>query len=153
MKTLFGDQSERCCGFCKLHGVGVTPNQIKNRHCISPNQCKHFRKIKDAEFWEEEAARQIRIAERKTESKKNRQKRKAVKKAYFEKLDKERAKHVHTPKPKPPLSRGTPGRLVAVSESDIIQLNPFAILATKIYPADSEIEPDEPCPFDEPILT
>ena len=143
MKTLFGDQSERCCGFCKLHGVGITPNQIKKRHCISPNQCKHFRKIKDAEFWEEEIARQTRIAERKAESKKLRAKRKAEKKVFMEKLDKERAMHIHTPPPKPRLSRGTPGKIVAVCDTTEPPTNPFAILATKVYPNPSESDSDK----------
>lgn len=150
MKTLFGDQSEKCCGFCNLHHVGITPNQLKKRHCVSPTRCKHFRKISESDHWEEEAARQKRIAERKEESRKLRQKRKAEKKAYLEKLDKERTDRVHMSKSKRRLSRGTPGAVIAEFGADTAPENPFAILATKQYP--NEIPPfeyDEPLPFEE----
>lgn len=148
MKTLFGNQSERCCGFCKLHHVGITPNQIKKRHCLTPTWCKHFRKIADSEYWEKETIRQKHIAKQKTESQLLRKQRKAEKKIYFEKLDKQRTDNTHIVTSKPKLSRETSGKIVASYGTDIPSKNPFAILATKCYPdKQADCECDEYFPF------
>lgn len=152
MKTLYGDKSENCCGFCRLHRVGITPKQLKQRKCLTENhRCKHFCKYKQNEYWANEDARKQRIADQKIESRKNRSARKLRQKAYFENLDQQRACHQPTTKPKLQIARTQNETIIATFDSDIPAQNPFAILATRTY-IDEEIpippELDELLPYD-----
>lgn len=137
MKTLFGDKSEQCCGFCKLHRVGITPNQLKTRHCIHPTRCKHFRKFEDSEHWERMAIHAKRVADAKAESKQMRQKRKSEQKAYFEKLDKQREQLQNTQNKKLRDIHTESNNIIATYDTTIPTENPFAILATRQYANDT----------------
>lgn len=81
MRTLYKSYSDNCCGVCKLHHVGVTPNQVKRKQCVEKH-CKHFRKFNGHEYWE----KQKDDPEKKAERKSLRKQRKAAQNDYYENL-------------------------------------------------------------------
>lgn len=79
MRTLYKTQSDNCCGFCRYHHKGVTPNQLRRKQCIE-RHCQHLQKYKQHPYWAQLEYQQ----EKKLESKELRKQRKAAQKAYFE---------------------------------------------------------------------
>lgn len=88
MKTLYGGNSENCCGYCKLHHVGITPKQIRIKKCLEKH-CQHFSRYNGHWVW-----KAIKHKEKKKkESKELRRQRKARQKEYYENLQKEQKKN------------------------------------------------------------
>lgn len=52
---LLGGRYDRCCGYCHLHRIRMTPKQMKNRKCLEKH-CKHFVPWKQHPLWEQRAA-------------------------------------------------------------------------------------------------
>jgi len=52
MEVLYGTCSENCAGYCKLHHVGLTVKQIKNKDCLAKN-CWHMQKNENHEWWQQ----------------------------------------------------------------------------------------------------
>lgn len=63
-RTLYGGVSQNCCGYCRLHGCGVTVKQLRKKECLQ-KQCFHLRRYAEHDFWRErERVHQLRLARR-----------------------------------------------------------------------------------------
>lgn len=87
MRTLYKRYSDDCCGFCKLHHVGVTPDQAKHKKCVERG-CTHFCKYKDHWYWTLYETKKENEEQKKKERKMLRKQRKEKQKAYLENLSK-----------------------------------------------------------------
>lgn len=68
MEVMYGTCSENCAGYCKLHQVGMTVKQIKNKDCLAKN-CWHLEK-KEHEWWAQRERAKAKRKNRKEEFKK-----------------------------------------------------------------------------------
>ena len=83
MRTLYGNFSDNCCGYCKLHHVGVTVRQMRLKQCLE-KQCTHFRRLEEHPHWTWLKRKETK----KQESKLLRKQHKEKQKAYLENLSK-----------------------------------------------------------------
>jgi len=73
-KTLYNGESDRCCAFCKRHGVAMTVKQMKKKECLKVN-CWHLVKYPEHPYWQYRES-----------VKRNKKKRKEAQKAYLRKF-------------------------------------------------------------------
>lgn len=92
MRTLYRDYSDDCCGYCKLHHVGITPQQLKIKKCTE-KRCIHFSRYRNHWYWPLYEAKKKQIEEDKIQRKNLRKERKERQKAYLENLTKGHQDH------------------------------------------------------------
>lgn len=50
-RTLYGNSSNNCCAYCKLHSCSLTVKQVRARECLA-KQCWHLEK-REHEWWKQ----------------------------------------------------------------------------------------------------
>ncbi len=53
-KTLYGSESDNCCGFCRRHHCALTVKQLKKKECLK-KQCRHLVQYEEHPYWAERA--------------------------------------------------------------------------------------------------